>query len=117
MNSEFQKTIVIKNVAYEIYFVDYCYMVVKEANEEAYGLTDYKLKTIQIRSDLHYNDIRATLIHEITHAYIEEYGFAGMVFDEENICNFMGAYATEITELVDAILVDWTNFDGDSNQN
>jgi len=113
MNSKFQKTIVIKNIAYVVEFVDYCDMITKEAHEEAFGLTDSKKKLIQIRNDLHYNDTRSTIIHEIVHAYIAEYGFDGIVFDEENLCNFMGAYATDIVDMSDDILTEWMSFNGD----
>lgn len=46
---------------------------------------------------------RKTLIHEVSHAFIFEYGWynAEDVFNEEQFCNFIACHAEEILRIVD----------------
>jgi hypothetical protein len=47
---------------------------------------------------------RDTTIHEVTHAYIEQYLLAKKSFDYEELCNFMERYAEDIIETANEIL-------------
>jgi len=56
-----------------------------------YGLTTYENQTIWIWEDLHPNQKRQTLIHELFHCYVGcYYSFQETVYTEELVCNLVG---------------------------
>lgn len=63
-------------------------------NEERntyYGLTVYDEQTIYIWQDLHPQQKRQTLIHELFHCYVGcFYSFQETVYTEELVCNLVG---------------------------
>lgn len=56
-----------------------------------YGLTNYDNQTIYIWKDLHPQQKRQTIIHELFHCYIGcYYSFQETKYTEEIICNLVG---------------------------
>ena len=68
------------------------------------GLTRYSDRVILIDSDIKEPDLTATVIHEITHAFIWEYGFAQVTFADEIVCDFFGVYGKDIIKIADIIV-------------
>jgi len=66
---------------------------------EAWGRCNYTKRTIYLRKDLDLYTKRKTLIHELTHAFIEAYGFYQVDFNNEIVCDFLGNYASEIINI------------------
>ena len=60
------------------------------------GRTYYGKHLIRMRKDLDRVNAVQTMRHELTHAILFEYGIS--LSDEESICNFIGAFAGEITD-------------------
>lgn len=66
------------------------------------GLTDCINQTIYLDKDLKKERMKQTLVHELTHAYINEYCPSDM-FDEEELCNFVAIYSEDIVKEADRI--------------
>lgn len=60
------------------------------------GRTYYGKHLIRLRKGLDRVNAVQTMRHELTHAMLFEYGIS--LSDEESICNFIGAFAGEITD-------------------
>ena len=60
------------------------------------GRTYYGKHLIRMRKGLDRVNAVQTMRHELTHAMLFEYGIS--LSDEESICNFIGAFAEEITD-------------------
>lgn len=60
------------------------------------GRTYYGKHLIRLRKGLDRVNAVQTARHELTHAILFEYGIS--LSDEESICNFIGAFAGEITD-------------------
>lgn len=70
-----------------------------EDEESTFGLWDSQEQFIYVYVDQSKPKIYKTILHELTHAYLHEYGFGiSPVFNEEEICNFMEAYGERIVE-------------------
>ena len=68
------------------------------------GITHFSKATIYINQEIDKDVMRDTIIHELTHAFLFVYGFGQVEnFTEEMVCDIMGAYATDIIILADAI--------------
>ena len=52
---------------------------------------------------------KLVLIHEITHAFIWCYGFKGSKLNDEDICNFIGAFGQKIIDYANEILANEKN--------
>lgn len=63
---------------------------------EGLGLTNYKKGIIEILDNLDKELTKSTILHELTHAYLFEYGMPKEEYTLEDVCNFIGAYAEEI---------------------
>lgn len=85
-----------------------------------YGLTTYDNQTIWIWQDLHPNQKRQTLIHELFHCYVGcYYSFQETVYTEELVCNLVGNSHDIIHKIVEdyfttnnIVLESPTNIDG-----
>ena len=56
-----------------------------------FGLTTYESQTIWLWKDLHPNQKRQTLIHELFHCYVGcYYSFQDTAYTEELVCNLVG---------------------------
>lgn len=94
----------IKNYIYQIIEVD-------DTNKDfmtnkglaLYGQTIYPHQIIKLYKDLLPTRKRQTLIHELTHAFMDVYLPSQHVkdkFDEEDICCFMATYSEDILKIV-----------------
>ena len=92
----------IKN--YEFLIIEVNAFEVTENVEFAYGQTDHVHQIIRINQELQPEQKRQTLIHELTHAFMQVYGF-GQITEQvpvEIMCDFMGCYADDIIKIADS---------------
>lgn len=68
------------------------------------GLTDYLEQKIIIRSGMTEQMTRQTVIHELCHCFMMSFAVHTNCYDEEQICNFIGAYLDDISELTDKFM-------------
>lgn len=68
------------------------------------GLTEYAEQTISIRAGMSRERTRATVIHELVHAFIDSFGYTADEMGEEEICNFFGANGDKIIRMTDEIM-------------
>lgn len=72
-------------------------------NEIAFGRCDYVNQVIRINANLSKQQKRQTLLHELTHAFMQAYGL-GQVSDTipvEVMCDFLGTYADDMVKIAD----------------
>lgn len=70
-----------------------------------YGQTNYEHQTIKLYKNALPVRKRQTLIHELTHAFMDIYLASQHIkdkFDEEDICCFMASYSEDILKIVNA---------------
>jgi Zn-dependent peptidase ImmA (M78 family) len=71
-------------------------------NEEvAFGVTIFSQGLIFLESNLIPSVKRSTLIHELTHAHLMEYGMNHEHKTVEEVCDFVGAFADNIVRIAD----------------
>jgi hypothetical protein len=68
-------------------------------DNEYLGFCEYSTQTIILRNDMPTELIEQTLIHELTHAFVFSFGLSGYKFDEEKLCNFVGAHLKRIHKI------------------
>lgn len=78
------------------------------------GLTEYCKNVINIRKGMTESVTRATVIHELVHAFLFSFGYH--VEGEEPMCDFFGVQGDSILELADKIMKG-VNFDVDNRGN
>lgn len=72
------------------------------------GATCYLDSKIDISSRMNDSLARDTINHELAHAFLFTYGFNQMTkFTEENVCDFFGAFGSELIALANAICESW----------
>ncbi len=69
------------------------------------GLSDCVNQVIYLDKNLTPDRMRQTLIHELAHAYMNEY-YPTSWFDEEVLCNFVAIYAEDIIKVADKLCSD-----------
>ncbi len=104
----------VKDFTYKVMLVDedYKYLRNKDEQFENMGLTDVIKQVIYIRNDLKPNRMFQVILHEVTHAYLDAYGFAGSRFTEEGVCTFIEAYGQDIYSLAQYIIRRFTVNEG-----
>lgn len=65
------------------------------------GLCDFLNQKIYLYKYMLRTRKRKILAHELTHAFIEAYGFYQDKYTEEQLCEFMAAYSKEINDICD----------------
>lgn len=107
----------INKFTYEVKFEgdgDNVYLKEDSNGRMIFGLCQYGKNIIHIHKDLPIDRMRHTLIHELTHAYIEAYGlYHTSCENDEGVCDFMGAYGRDIIKEADRILKEYLNVDED----
>lgn len=94
----------INNNTYKIYAVAPDSEKLKmEDGEYHSGITDFNKKEIYIADNLSNDAKRYTLIHELTHALIDSYGFLQVEWDDEIVADFMGNYFINICDILSKI--------------
>lgn len=68
------------------------------------GLTEYAEQVISIRKGMSWSRTRATVIHELVHAFIDSYGYTADCMTEEEMCEFFGAQGDDIICLANRIM-------------
>jgi len=69
--------------------------------ESAWGITVFSHGLIFLEKNLIPSVKRSTLIHELTHAHLMEYGLNHEHKTIEEVCDFMGAFADTIVQIAD----------------
>lgn len=96
----------INNFEYEIVEVNKFDKNLKiEYNDYRWGICDYKQRKIYLWKNLSFINKKQTLIHEVTHAFIEAYGFYQVKFNNEIVCDFVAAHLDEIQKIINAYFV------------
>lgn len=90
----------VNNIEYEILEVNTCDENLKVYGDYRWGVCNYIQRKIHLWKELSIVNKRQTLIHEITHAFIEAYGFIQVKFNDEIVCDFVAAYLYKIEEIV-----------------
>lgn len=75
----------------------------EDPNVEILGRTYVLSNAIYIRNDLESNRLFTVLVHELTHAYIDSYGFTGRSYNEEDLCTFNEVYAADIVSTANSV--------------
>ena len=66
------------------------------------GLIEYLDGVIRIRKGLNRRTTRATVIHELTHAFLFAFGYT--MEGEESVCEFFGSQGDSIIQMADLIM-------------
>ena len=94
----------INNNNYKIYMLPPESVELKmEDGEYHSGVTDFRKKEIYIADDLNLDAARYTIIHEVTHAVIDSYGFIQVDGNDEIVADFVGNYYLNIAEILQKI--------------
>jgi Zn-dependent peptidase ImmA (M78 family) len=72
-----------------------------DSTDEAFGITVFSQGMIFLETNLIPSVKRSTLIHELTHAHLMEYGLNHECKNIEEVCDFMGAFADTIVGMAD----------------
>lgn len=92
----------INNNTYKIFEVEANDEELKmEDGEYHTGVTDFHKKEIYIANNLNQDCKRYTLIHELTHALIDSYGFMQVDWNDEIVADFVGNYFVNICNILD----------------
>lgn len=65
-----------------------------------WGICDYEKRKIFIWKDLSFSNKKQTLLHEVTHAFIEANGFIQVRLTDEIVSDFVAAYISDIQKVV-----------------
>ena len=87
----------INGLTWKVQFVD------RETIDGSLGLTSFRRFTMNVAIDVANDIVRSTITHEIIHMFLESYGFTadsnGMMFSEEQVCDFIAMNLSSINEL------------------
>ena len=75
-----------------------------EDGDYHFGVTDFNKKIIYIADNLSNSAFKYTLLHEITHAVIDSFGFLQVEWNDEIVADFMANYLTMITDKYNLIM-------------
>lgn len=84
------------------------HLISNDPNIEILGRTLCLEDHIYIRNDLSLQRLLSVIIHEITHAFVDAYGFAGRNYTEEELCTFLETYASDIVSIANTVLKELT---------
>lgn len=69
-----------------------------------YGLTEFVEQRVSIRRGLSYDQTMQTLLHELMHVFLFSFGCSDKVYDEEEMCNLVGAFGLSIVDYAEMII-------------
>lgn len=75
-----------------------------EDGDYHFGVTDFNKKIIYIADNLSNSAFKYTLLHEITHAVIDSFGFLQVEWNDEIVADFMANYSTMIADKYNLIM-------------
>lgn len=64
------------------------------------GRTFSATKRIYINKDMDLDSKKETFIHELTHAFIHQYGFSQVAFNHEIVADFIGQHYNEMNSII-----------------
>lgn len=100
----------VNDIEYEIVEVDKHDDNLKMDDDDYHwGVCSYIQRKIFLRKDLSFTNKKQTLIHEVTHAFIEAYGFMQVRLNDEIVCDFVASYLYKILEIVNLYFVEMLN--------
>lgn len=105
---------IVNNFEFEILEVSGKDDNLKVSNDYRWGICDYEQRKIFLWKDLSFANKKQTLIHEVTHAFIEAYGFIQVNFTDEIVCDFVAAHLSEIQRIVNNYFVEKFKGKGES---
>ena len=92
----------INNNQYYVYMIPANDKKLKTEDGEYHtGVTDMHKKEIYIAEGLNKDTRRYTIIHELTHALIDSYGFLQVEWNDEIVADFIGNYLMNILKSLD----------------
>ncbi len=104
----------VNNIEFEILEVDkYDENLKIDDNDYRWGMCNYIQRKIYLWKDLSFVNKKQTLIHEVTHAFIEANGFIQVKFDNEIICDFVAAFLSDIQGVVNKYFIEHFNKKGE----
>lgn len=71
--------------------------------EYHFGVTDYKEKVIWLANNLPEEAFINTLLHEVTHAYIDSYGMLQVKWDDEIVADFLSTHVISMGRTLESI--------------
>lgn len=87
----------VNNIDYGIKVIDWDDERLRMPDGELhFGVTNMKENEIYIANNLPEQTMTTTLIHEVTHAYIDAYGLLQVCWTDEIVADFMGAHLENI---------------------
>lgn len=100
------KILTINGIEWTVYFVDKLHSALVDDNgeQDAYGITRYRLCEIFIDNGLHGDLFKQVATHELVHALAFSYGECIDLENEEKICDFIAAHFDELKRLRKEIL-------------
>lgn len=69
-----------------------------------FGVTDFKDKIIYVADNLSKSSLRYTLLHELTHAVMDSFGFLQVEWNDEIVADFMANYSNLIANKYNYII-------------
>lgn len=104
-NKEIKINILVNNISWNIEFVDeFDDNLLMDDGYHHCGITNYKTKTVYINKNLIQSVLLDTLIHELTHVYIESYGLLQIEWNDEIVADFMSHNGISIFKLVEEVV-------------
>lgn len=98
-------TFKILNHEWEVRFIPENDQVLRTPNGNYNGVCDSQTKTLFVATN---EKQKGTLIHELTHAHINELLLYKKEFNAEEVCDFMETYAEHIVELSNSLIKEYT---------
>lgn len=68
-----------------------------------FGVTNFKEKEIYIANNLKDETMTNTLIHELTHAFIDSYGLLQVEWNDEIVADFVATYLENFVNILESI--------------
>ena len=68
------------------------------------GITDLKDQKIYIQEGLNSQQLWYTVVHELTHAYLQAYGMLQINYNDEIVADIMGIYGKDIIETAEYVI-------------
>ena len=94
----------INNLDYAVKIIDWDDERLRMEDDKLhFGVTNMKDNEIYLANNLSEQTTTSTLIHEITHAYIDAYGMLQVCWDDEIIADFISAHLENIIKTLEEI--------------
>lgn len=109
MENNFKVKFKINEVKWSMEFVGGDSEVLKDNGNENLGTTHITNKLIFIDKSLGNSDLKSTVVHELVHAFIWEFGFHQVQLTQEVVCDMFGIYGERIIKLANRLIKEFKN--------